>query len=495
MHIINKFFYSLILTAFLVGCSGSSNWSNYDNKSVSAPNQLYGTYMIDMYGQSDTSRNIAVLLPTSGARASIGQSIRPAIEMAALQNAPRGLRISFYDTGSGNIENTISEMLAQNPDVIVGPVFADTAKVLRDMKPSGIPALAFTSDLGAVGDGILSMSLIPTNSTEAILQTMKSDGVEKFIIMAPDNISGHTMAGAAKSVNSAYNIKNIGVFYYTEHDANSIKETTQTASMYSARSAANTRAREILANIANNESLSASEKTSVTSQLAKLNKRDVIGKLPYDAICTDISSDIPMTGAKFATMNDIPQNISTTYESATGIPAPRMAVIGYDATILAINAAYAPDGATSYLLNPSGYVGANGLFRLRPNGTNERALQIVRINGDGTTTPIKTAPINFINQIYFNTSNYITPAESMPLASDGINPSDYINIPDRLRGKYKSKKYGANTVIQFEQIEPINTASVVIQPQEDFSITAENYEPVNLEKVNRKNIDSIEITE
>ena len=83
----------------------------------------------------------------------------------------------------------------------------------------------------------------------------------------------------------------------------------------------------------------------------------------------------------------------------------------------------------------------------------------------------------------------------MPLASDGINPSDYINIPDRLRRKYKSKKYGANTVIQFEQIEPINTASVVIQPQEDFSITAENYEPVNLEKVNRKNIDSIEITE
>lgn len=530
MHIINKFFYSLILTAFLVGCSGSSNWSDYDNKSVSAPNQLYGTYMIDMYGQSDTSRNIAVLLPTSGARASIGQSIRPAIEMAALQNAPRGLRISFYDTGSGNIENTISEMLAQNPDVIVGPVFADTAKVLRDMKPSGIPALAFTSDLGAVGDGILSMSLIPTNSTEAILQTMKSDGVEKFIIMAPDNISGRTMAGAAKSVNSAYNIKNVGVFYYTEHDANSIKETTQTASMYSARSAANTRAREILANIANNESLSASEKTSVTSQLAKLNKRDVIGKLPYDAILflgttddtkslvsflryygvgandirmygtsmwegTDISSDITMTGAKFATMNDIPQNMSATYESATGIPAPRMAVIGYDATVLAINAAYAPDGATSYLLNPSGYVGANGLFRLRPNGTNERALQIVRINGDGTTTLIKTAPINFINQIYFNTSNYITPAESMPLASDGINPSDYINIPDRLRGKYKSKKYGANTVIQFEQIEPINTASVVIQPQEDFSITAENYEPVNLEKVNRKNIDSIEITE
>ena len=530
MHIINKFFYFLILTTFLAGCSGSSKWSGYDNKSITAPNQLYGTYMVDMYGKSDASHNIAVLLPTSGNRAAIGQAIRPAIEMATLQYAPRGLRVNFYDTGTGNVEETISEMLAKNPDVIIGPVFAENAKILRDMKPSGIPALSFTSDLSAVGDGILSVSLIPTNSTEAILQTMKSDGVERFIIMAPDNTSGHIMAGAAKATNSDYNIRNIGVFYYQEHDANSIKDTTLTASMYSARSAANTRAREILANIANNESLSATEKSSVVSQLGKLNKRDVIGKLPYDAILflgtsddtkslvsflryygvgandvhmygtsmwegTDISSDVTMTGAKFATMNDIPQNISTTYESATGTPASRMAVIGYDAAILAINAAYADGGATSYLLNPSGYMGANGLFRLRPNGTNERALQIMRINGDGTTTLVKTAPSNFINQVYVNTSNYITPAESMELESNGINPMDYINIPDRLRGKYKSKRYGANTVIPPESTERVNNNSVIVQTGDDFSITAENYQPIQLENVSRKNIDAIEITE
>ena len=191
----------------------------------------------------------------------------------------------------------------------------------------------------------------------------------------------------------------------------------------------------------------------------------------------------------------ISDNFKSLYSMMSGTEPNLLSAFGYDAANLALGMLYSKHDQSAYLFDPSGYVGANGLFRLRPNGTNERALQIVRINGDGTTIPIKTAPINFINQIYFNTSNYITPAESMPLASDGINPSDYMNIPDRLRGKYKSKKYGANTVIQFEQIEPINTASVIIQPQEDFSITAENYEPVNLEKVNRKNIDSIEITE
>lgn len=530
MHIINKFFYSLILMALLAGCSSSSRWSGYDNKSVTAPNQLYGTYVVDMYGQSDASRNIAVLLPTSGPHATIGQTIRPAIEMAALQHAPRGARINFYDTGAENPESTISEMLSQNPDIIIGPVFADTARILRDMKPSSIPALAFTSDLSAVGDGVLSVSLIPTNSTEAVLQAMKSDGVERFIIMAPDNTSGHIMAGAAKSVNSAYDIKNIGVFYYNEHDANSIKDITNTASMYTARSAANTRAREILANIVNNETLSAAERSSVISQLSKTNKRDVIGKLPYDAILflgtaddtkslvsflryygvgandvrmygtsmwegTDIASDVTMTGAKFATMAEIPQNLSTTYESAAGKPASRMAAIGYDATILAVNAAYADGGAMSYLVNPSGYIGANGLFRLLLNGTNERALQILRINGDGTTTPVKDASVNFINQMYVNTSNYIVPAESMPLESDGINPMNYINIPDRLRGKYKSKKYGANSVQHVEKVESLNNTSIVVQPAEDFSITAENYQPIQLENVSRKNIDAIEITE
>lgn len=530
MHIINKFFYFVILTIFLAGCSGSSKWSGYDSKNVTAPNQLYGTYMVGMYGESNDAHNIAVLLPTSGEHAAIGQSIRPAIEAAVMQHAPKGLRVNFYDTGSGDVANTMYEMLSQNPDVIIGPVFADNAKILRDMKPYDIPALSFTSDLSAVGNGVLSVALTPTNSTEAILQSMKTDGVEKFIIIAPNNTSGHIMAGAAKSINSAYNIKNIGVFYYDERDANSIKDTTHTASMYAARSAANTRAREILSNMINHESLTGTEKSSAIAQLDKLNKRDVIGKLPYDAILflgtaddtkslvsflryynvsandvrmygtsmwenTDIASDITMTGAKFATMNDIPQNMSAIYESATGNPVSRMAAIGYDATMLAIGATYANTDATTYLLNPSGYIGANGLFRLRPNGTNERALQIVHINGDGTTTPVKSAPDNFITQVYMNTANYVSPAESMSLESAGINPVNYINIPDRLRGKYKSKTYGVNTAPQTGTFEPTGNITVVTQPQDDFSITAENYQPVQLENVSKKNIDAIEITE
>lgn len=534
MYIIKNILRFVCISAILTGCSGTHNrwYTEYDKASVSTPASLqYGSFSSGMYG-TDSTQSIAVLLPTSGPNANIGKSIRPAIEAAAMQFASNGTRMDFYDTGSGDVTQTIRTAVASNPGVIIGPVFAQNARILRDIKPADMPALAFTSDISAVGDGVFSMSLVPTNTIETTIQEIRARGGNQFIIIAPDNTSGRTMAGAAKSMTGTYNIKNTGVFYYNEHDTESIKSTAMAAAMYTARNAANTRAKEILSDILNHENLSATERSNISKQLENISRTDTLGALPYDSILFlgsgddtkslvsflryyglgtrdagfygtplwedgDISSDVAMTGAVFATLPEIPAEFSNIYEGATGTPALRMAAMGYDATILALGAIRAKDYAASYLMNQSGYIGINGLFRLRPSGSNERALQILRINGDGTTTTVKKAATNFTVPIYTTATNYISPAEPMALAGSGVNPLNYITIPERLRGKYRSKTYGANHSIATNANTDSAFSSVTVLPANDneFSITAENYNPVPLENVSRTYIDSVEISE
>jgi hypothetical protein len=85
----------------------------------------------------------------------------------------------------------------------------------------------------------------------------------------------------------------------------------------------------------------------------------------------------------------------------------------------------------------------------------------------------------------------------MALASSGVNPLNYINIPERLRGKYRAKTYGANHTSANTANTDLAFSSVTVLPNNnnDFSITAENYSPVPLENVSRTYIDSVEISE
>lgn len=529
MHIIARAFYIFLITAMLVGCGGGAKWKSEPAPTVtSMPAALqYGGFSAGMYGTSGAHK-IAVLLPTSGKNAPVGESIRNGIEIAAMQFAPNELELDFYDTANGIM--AINSALASNPEIIIGPLFAENAKILRDTKSSDIPALSFTSDISAVGNGVFSISVLPANTVEAIIKQMHTHGTIGFIVFAPNNTSGQTMAGAARAISEIYNINNVGIFYYNENDTDSIKSAAMAATMYTARNAANTRAKEILAAILNHEEITQDERYSISNQLENINRTDTLGTLPYDSVLflgssddtksiasflryyglgvrdaafygtpmwqdTNIKSDITMTGAEFVTTPNISDEFNTIYENATGKSAQRMAAIGYDAAILAFGALYSSNDMAAYLMSPAGYIGTNGMFRLRSNGANERALDTVRINGDGTTSIIKNAETNFITPIYATNMSYIQPANEIPLLGSGINPMNYINIPERFHSKYHAKTYGANESLTNQTTNEFPSVTVTTDTENPVSITSPDYKPVPLEVVGRTYIDSIEVSE
>ncbi len=533
---INKFFGICSVLFTLSGCVSTPDgkWRvEYDNADAGTPAQMqYGT-AVDIISASDNmtptaARHMAVLLPLSGNGASAGRAIRTSIEMAVLQRAPQNLAVTFYDSAAdGGAE--ITRALQTMPDIIIGPLFAGDARAVRTAKPEQMPVLSFTSDATAVGNGVMTMALMPTNSVEAIVKEMQSDHVRQFIIFAPDTQSGRLMAGTARAAAAIYDIQVSGVFFYTEKDADSIKNTTSAATMNTARVAANNRAREILSDILTNERLTAIEKSNLTRQLDRLSKNDTLGPVPYDAVLflgsgddtkslasfmryygvgardarfygtavwdgSDIASDFTMSGAKFATLPEINAEFANLYDQIAGGTPSRLATFGYDAANMAIGMLNSDKSNAAYLLNPSGYMGMDGLIRLRPTGDNERAMRIVELNGSGTPRDIKPAATNFMTPLYNIEQRHITPARAMALETPGINPMNYIQIPERLRSKYRSKTYGANATTT-PDASPRPTVISILPEDDSDIITDPDFQPVSLESISKTYIDSIEIEE
>ncbi len=526
----NRFFSFCAIATILAGCGGgggmtrTSDWGNeYGNDIAGTPASMqYGNFSAT---DGDTHR-VAVLLPLSGQNASTGKTIRTSVEMAVLQSAPQNLSVTFFDTARTDaFENAVSE----NPAVIIGPVFAGEARMLNTVKSADTPALSFTSDATAIGDGIMTMNLMPTNSVEAIAKEMSSDNVTKFVILAPDTESGRLMAGTAKNAASIYGIKLVGIIYYTPGNSESIKNASMRASMNAARTAANTRAREILSDILTKERLTAIEKSSLSMQLDKISKSDTLGAVPYDAVLflgtgddsmalasflryynvsardarfygtamwdgSNITSDFTMSGAKYAALPEINENFANLYTQVSGTAPSHLAAFGYDAANMAMGMIYSDKSDAAYLLDPSGYIGASGLVRLRPNGDSQRALRILELDASGTPRTVRAAPQNFMTPIYNIEQRHIIPASEMALETDGINPMNYIRIPERLNGKYKSKTFGANMTRTTTVTPPVENITVL--PEDDSDpIENPDFQPTALESIDRTYIDSVEIEE
>ena len=73
------------------------------------------------------------------------------------------------------------------------------------------------------------------------------------------------------------------------------------------------------------------------------------------------------------------------YRTRYGSEPVRTATLAYDAVAL-VAALVKTQGARGLtneaLLNPSGFAGIDGVFRFRPDGTNQRGLAVLRVDAD-----------------------------------------------------------------------------------------------------------------
>lgn len=519
----------------LLASCGTNRVTKQPTIATSDPTDIQNEYSTSLYGSeySGPAATIAVLLPMNGPAKSVGNDIKNSIETAFVRKPQQKISVSFYDISGDKQKrgSTIRSALGTKPDIIIGPLFSEDTVTLRDMKNADTPVISFTSDINALGNNVMTMNLIPTQSIETIVQQMQKDGVKNIIMMAPNDNSGKTMMSVAHNVSRAYNMSVNGVFYYTPNNSDSIKDMSIHASMYNTRNAANTRAREVLSDILNNETLTAETRNDLKRQLEKISRTETLGKLPFDAILflgngndsktiasflryygvsahdvsfygttlwdtSDIKSDFSLSGAKYATLPPISDQFIQTYNYVSGKDPDYLAAFGYDAANMALGTLYSNKNNNAYLFDPSGYVGTTGIFRIQPNGESERALRIMQLNGTDETKTVREAPNNFLTQIYSINNSDLREIPAKELSTRGINPGDYIKIPENLRKKsaYKTKTIGANYVSDESEsvtFEPVQ----IYASSESETVSNPEFEPVKLESVSRKYIDSVEIAE
>lgn len=530
----NKF---LIFASVLLAACGTNQVTKPVSIATSNPTDIQNDYLYSstLYGSDDAGpkANIAVLLPMTGSAKNIGNDIKTSIEAAFLRKPKENIRVSFYDMSGEKSRRdlVVRDMLNTSPDIIIGPLFAEDANFLRSAKPSKTPVLSFTSDVDALGSNVITMNLIPTQSIETIVKQIKADGAQSIIILSPDDKSGKLMTAVANKTVDAYDLEINGLFYYKSSDSNNIKDVAMRASMYNARSAANTRAREVLSDILNKESLDASTRSNIKNQLEKLSRKETLGKIPYDAVLflgngedtktiasflryygvgnrdaafygttlwnnSDIKSDFTLSGAKYATLPPISDNFVSLYNMVSGKDPDYLAAFGYDAANLSLGMLYTDKDTNAYLFDPSGYIGTTGMFRIQPSGESERALRIMELNGSGEATVFKNAPTNFLAPLYSINTSDLKEVPEKELKTRGINPGDYIKIPENLRRKsaYRTKTIGANYTTD-ETEETTDAPIEIYASDEKETVSNEEFEAVKLEKVSRKYIDSVEVTE
>jgi hypothetical protein len=112
------------------------------------------------------------------------------------------------------------------------------------------------------------------------------------------------------------------------------------------------------------------------------------------------------------------------------------------------------------------------LVRLRPNGENERALQILQLNGVTTPRTIKPAPATFMTQIYQTSAPDMSRPTERKISNEGYNPMDFITLPDRLDGIYRSQRIG-NVRHVAAGDAPISGEHVEIETDDEIIINEE----------------------
>ncbi|MEQ8604847.1 MAG: penicillin-binding protein activator [Marivibrio sp.] len=124
----------------------------------------------------------------------------------------------------------------------------------------------------------------------------------------------------------------------------------------------------------------------------------ILGLQPWDGF-GDLSREPTLVGARYVSPPDAyRRQFAERFAAVYGRRPSRLASLGYDVTAVAVSLAGVDDRPARFtaeaLTNPTGFLGAEGLFRFTPDGLNERGFAVVEITGQGPRV-VSPAPERF----------------------------------------------------------------------------------------------------
>jgi hypothetical protein len=330
---------------------------------------------------------VGMILPLTqnGGPSPIGVSMRNAAQLAIDDFGASYVTLMIQDdhSSSDGAAQAAQSELGAGAQIILGPVFAnDVRAASAAAKSAGRPMIAFSTDVSVAAPGVYLLSFLIESYVDRIVQYAVSNGKKSFAIMAPQNDYG-----------------NVAAERFQETAAGANAQIVVTA-RYSAGQMA-TAAQQVAAAQGQIDALFIPEQADAMQAVANaLSSNSIKTQLLGTGVWNDarVLKLAQMQGAWFSAPDNSGFNaFAQRYKAKFNAEPARLATLSYDATTLA--AALARNGGPDpyserALTNVSGFSGADGVFRFRADGTNERGLAVIQIDNDAAKV-ISPAPRSF----------------------------------------------------------------------------------------------------
>lgn len=335
---------------------------------------------------------VALVLPLSaqGNGAAVALAMRNAAEMALAEFSNPDIQLLVKDDGgtAGGAQAAASQALAEGGEIVLGPLFAVSVNAAGQIaRARGVPVIAFSTDSSVAASGVHLLSFLPESDVDRVIGYAIQQGKRSFAALIPDNAYGTVVQAAFQQAVARGGGRVIAMERYPLDRAQMQGPVQRVAQ--AARQADTIFIPD-----------GADAVTSVVQMLAAagVNTRRIqlIGTGLWDD--PRIFAEPGVQGGWFAAPDPAGYRaFSGRYRQRYGQDPLRPATLAYDAVSL-IAALVKTQGPARFseevLTNQSGFAGIDGVFRFRPDGTNQRGLAVMRVTTQGPQV-ISPAPKAF----------------------------------------------------------------------------------------------------
>jgi ABC-type branched-subunit amino acid transport system substrate-binding protein len=340
---------------------------------------------------------VALLVPSGSGQASdelLARSLQNAARMAISDLGGAQIDLRVYNTAGHPAQAAAmaTQAVADGAQIILGPVFAQEANAAGvAVAGSGVNVLAFSNNTDIAGNNVFVLGPTFDNTASRLASYAVRQGKSRIMIVHDRNTAGELgraaiargvqAAGGSVVATGSYEFSQNGVASAAPGIAASAKSNDAQAVFMTADTAG---ALPLISQL-----LADNGVTSSTAQFIGLTRWDIPAAtlglpgvqggwfaLPDPALYAQYQARYQ------STFNEAPHPIS-------GLAYDGIAAIG----ALMKRAGPGPISKAD-LAQGAGFVGVNGIFRLRSDGTNERGLAIAQVQG-GKAVVVDPAPRSF----------------------------------------------------------------------------------------------------
>ena len=330
-------------------------------------------------GEGKVKAGLILPLSASGNATVAAQSMRNAAEMALAEFNNPDLQLLVKDDGGSapGAQQAAQQAPDEGAEIILGPLFALTVgPVGRAARARGVPVIAFSTDTNVAARGVYLLSFLPEADVERIIGYAASQGRRSFAALVPDNAYGSVAEAAFKQAVGRAGGRVIALERYPLD-----------------RAQMQTPVRNVAQAASQADAIFVPDGTDAVPTIVQTLTANGIDTKRVQLLGTGLWEDAQifsnplLDGAWYAGPDSTGfRNFSARYRSRYGKDPVRTASLAYDAVAL-VAALVKTQGRQRFsddvLTNSSGFTGIDGLFRFRPDGTNQRGLAVLRVSPTG----------------------------------------------------------------------------------------------------------------